>query len=605
MPEGFSSVADLKVVVDANTDKFSAGISGVRGALASLKTEGDSNLGGLDKALSFVGDAAVGVKGKIALFTAAVESGVAIYKQFASEGRAVAEAFGVTAEFDRLTSTIDDLGMSIQDGAVQGFFALQAGLTASSGEMMTFASSTGTAEDSAESFAGTLLNSVADSLDVVRLKLRLFNADAATNSGQIDTTLEILNRRLAQLTDERRKIEASGETVIPHGWFGSTDRLKPLIAEIENLTAARDKLTAQRSALPGQDWIDGTTVHTSLLGDNISRLEQQRAALGLAAGAAAAYAAEQDAINKLVAQGVEITDERLVQIRQEAAQIGALTTAIDGIKKAQADQKQEEARGLQIGRAQDNAVAGGERELGNLRVRAQSFGMAAEAAGRLAFEERILAQLRASGGAIDEADIVKVRAMGEEYQRLAEDISAAQETSQTFGEINRAMSATVMSAFRDFADDGKVSMDSLKDSLGQLLQKIAELALQKYVLDAIFGGGTGGSGGAGLLGSAIAGAFGGFRENGGPVEAGRAYVVGERRPELFIPNQSGRIEPSVGGAGGEVIVSVRASPELYAEIDNRAEGVVTRRQPAIVGAALKTTKSALPGMLNDAQKRTI
>lgn len=48
--------------------------------------------------------------------------------------------------------------------------------------------------------------------------------------------------------------------------------------------------------------------------------------------------------------------------------------------------------------------------------------------------------------------------------------------------------------------------------------------------------------------------FGGFRAKGGPVEAGRAYVVGERRPELFIPDRSGVIRSSVpesGNTGGK------------------------------------------------------
>src|SRR5690606_4694041 len=35
------------------------------------------------------------------------------------------------------------------------------------------------------------------------------------------------------------------------------------------------------------------------------------------------------------------------------------------------------------------------------------------------------------------------------------------------------------------------------------------------------------------------------REKGGPVKAGRAYVVGERRPELFIPDEDGMILPEV------------------------------------------------------------
>lgn len=44
-----------------------------------------------------------------------------------------------------------------------------------------------------------------------------------------------------------------------------------------------------------------------------------------------------------------------------------------------------------------------------------------------------------------------------------------------------------------------------------------------------------------------------FRADGGPVMAGRPYIVGERRPELFVPSTSGVILPSVGGAGQKVV----------------------------------------------------
>ena len=37
------------------------------------------------------------------------------------------------------------------------------------------------------------------------------------------------------------------------------------------------------------------------------------------------------------------------------------------------------------------------------------------------------------------------------------------------------------------------------------------------------------------------------RQGGGPVGAGQPYIVGERGPELFVPSQSGRIEPNSGG----------------------------------------------------------
>ena len=58
---------------------------------------------------------------------------------------------------------------------------------------------------------------------------------------------------------------------------------------------------------------------------------------------------------------------------------------------------------------------------------------------------------------------------------------------------------------------------------------------------------TGAAIGAGLGGTA---AYAGLslmskRERGGPVRAGNPYVVGEKRPELFIPTQSGHILPNV------------------------------------------------------------
>jgi hypothetical protein len=42
--------------------------------------------------------------------------------------------------------------------------------------------------------------------------------------------------------------------------------------------------------------------------------------------------------------------------------------------------------------------------------------------------------------------------------------------------------------------------------------------------------------------------FFGAKAGGGAVNMGGAYLVGERGPELFVPNQAGRITPAGGGA---------------------------------------------------------
>ena len=55
------------------------------------------------------------------------------------------------------------------------------------------------------------------------------------------------------------------------------------------------------------------------------------------------------------------------------------------------------------------------------------------------------------------------------------------------------------------------------------------------------------------IGGAIDNVFGGGRAMGGPVSRGTSYVVGERGPELFVPNTSGKIIPNGGSSGGSTI----------------------------------------------------
>ena len=51
-----------------------------------------------------------------------------------------------------------------------------------------------------------------------------------------------------------------------------------------------------------------------------------------------------------------------------------------------------------------------------------------------------------------------------------------------------------------------------------------------------------------------------FRANGGPVGAGKSYMVGERGPEMFVPNTGGRIVPNSDmGSSTNVVVNVDAS----------------------------------------------
>lgn len=108
--------------------------------------------------------------------------------------------------------------------------------------------------------------------------------------------------------------------------------------------------------------------------------------------------------------------------------------------------------------------------------------------------------------------------------------------------------------------DGKVGFDDLRRIALAALGEISRNALQ-LDLGGLLGNGSAAAGLGGLLGGLL-GLPG--RATGGPVAAGRAYVVGERGPELFVPTAAGRIDaPPSRGAGGPVsiTVNVAAPPE--------------------------------------------
>lgn len=104
----------------------------------------------------------------------------------------------------------------------------------------------------------------------------------------------------------------------------------------------------------------------------------------------------------------------------------------------------------------------------------------------------------------------------------------------------------IEAALRQAARTGKLEFEDLGRVAARALGEIAAAALR------LEGGGIGG-----LFGGAATGLLGvPGRATGGPVGPGRAYVVGERGPELFVPTSSGRVEAGGSPRGGAVRVTV-------------------------------------------------
>jgi hypothetical protein len=112
--------------------------------------------------------------------------------------------------------------------------------------------------------------------------------------------------------------------------------------------------------------------------------------------------------------------------------------------------------------------------------------------------------------------------------------------------IDNALARAITSGKAGFGELKKVALAAMAD--------IASASLRALLRPA--GGGSLGGGLINGLSGLIAGLIGSpGRATGGPVSSGRAYMVGERGPELFVPSSNGRIE-TAGARPRDVRVAI-------------------------------------------------
>lgn len=145
-----------------------------------------------------------------------------------------------------------------------------------------------------------------------------------------------------------------------------------------------------------------------------------------------------------------------------------------------------------------------------------------------------------------EVNIEKIKEEAAAYAKSVADNAAKQKI------FNEALSATAQvghalgNAFADAVLEGK----KLNDVMQSLLKTLARAAINSVFTSLFAKEGLGG-----LVGNLAVGG----KQAGGPVYGGRGYVVGEKGPEVFLPNTSGMIVPNhaLGGSGNmNVVISL-------------------------------------------------
>jgi hypothetical protein len=156
-----------------------------------------------------------------------------------------------------------------------------------------------------------------------------------------------------------------------------------------------------------------------------------------------------------------------------------------------------------------------------------------------------------------------------ELQKIADAYKTTTENLSTFEEFTKSAAKNMQSAFADYLfDPFAEGTEGMLKGFGLMIKRMVAEAVAADIMNRLLPkAGSGGEGGGLLEGlfSLGAGLFGGARATGGPVTAGKAYLVGENQPELFVPNTSGVILPNTnmasgsGGGGSNVTLNVNVA----------------------------------------------
>ena len=130
-----------------------------------------------------------------------------------------------------------------------------------------------------------------------------------------------------------------------------------------------------------------------------------------------------------------------------------------------------------------------------------------------------------------------------EAWRVEADVSGVTESAAL---VEQAFTRAFDAVERQIARAARTGELSFRAMVDAVIADLGRLAVQQFITRPL----------EGFLNGLFE--FGGKRASGGPVAAGRSYLVGERGPELFTPAGHGAIAPT-GSFGGRTSVTVNVT----------------------------------------------
>ena len=186
------------------------------------------------------------------------------------------------------------------------------------------------------------------------------------------------------------------------------------------------------------------------------------------------------------------------------------------------------------------------------------------------------------------------------FEQMKEAASAAfqgiseglQSTGQRFESLRKGFEDLGTRAMDSLTDGLAAAVEgtkSLKDAFGDMargiIQDLTKMLIKYYLIQPLFNAITGAFPAPGGAASPAPG-----KAIGGSVQGGKAYMVGERGPEMFVPSRTGSIISNDEMGGGKVIVQQSINVTTGVQQTVRAE--IANLMPQIQAAAKSAVAEA-------------
>lgn len=166
-----------------------------------------------------------------------------------------------------------------------------------------------------------------------------------------------------------------------------------------------------------------------------------------------------------------------------------------------------------------------------------------------------------------------IRQLGQDFTQVG----------QQADQFTRSLASGLAGVFNSIIEGSK----SAGQAVGDLLKQLGNLLING-AFQSLFGSGGGGFNPLGWL-------FGGARANGGPLQAGTSYLVGERGPEIFTAGATGFITPNHAIAANGNFGSANDNRRGDINITINGSGLNEQQLARAIGHALASYDESLAG----------